>query len=498
MAVWPSFTDGSYKLETVNAAGAVCQNLYPEPIEKGPLQGQNRLRGIPGMTPFGPTLVGGPIRALWSNETELFAIAGGQMWQVFDPSWEAVVGGAPVPPLFIGLIPNGTNPAIVQTNGFQLGIASAGQAFIDPGGGVGLLPIVDTTGAPVNLATLAVLDNYLIGNVANTKQIFLSNLAPDGGTWDPADTAIKEGYPDNIKRVWVDNEELWLFGDETTEVWIDTGGLFPFSRIPGAVFPIGTDSAWAVAGTNGYRFWPWRGQIYMAFGLQPQRISDFGVEEAIKTYSLFDQQNAEAFAWRDGGHIFYAISYPNAGRTWVFDMSTQMWHERLYYSNGQYGRYRGRVYAYAFGKHLVGDYATGQIYQLDPLQYYDAPPIANPTGQGVTLRRRRVAHYINDSLKNIRYNRLTLDMDTGVGISGPTGTLGVAPQVTMRFSLDRGKNWSYERRQSLGQIGQDSTRVFWTQLGASRLGVTAEIVVDDPVPVSINGALIDVGGSTMP
>ena len=481
---WPGFTDGgSYLLETTNAGSVISRNCFPETIQKGIRAGKQRQRGIPGLSTF-KTIASAPLRALWSNKTEAFAIGGGKMWQIFADA---------TPNLLIGNVGNDAHPAIIQSNGFQLAIASANQAYIAPGGGTGIFPIVDTSGAPVNAATLAFMDQYFIAGIVQSKQIMISNLAPAGGTWDPGDVAIKEAYSDNIQRVWVDEpggELLWLFGDETTEIWTDTGGLFPFQRIQSMVFPIGCDSAWSVAGVVGNRFWLWRGVIYWASGYQPQRVSDYGVEEAIKTYSLYDQQNAEAFAWIDGGHIFYAISFPQAGKTWVYDLSEQSWHERLYFNNGVWGRYRPRVYTKAFGMHLVGDYETGVIYSMDPTVYTDA--------LGVPLRRQRVVPYITDGMRNDRYNELTLDMDTGIGITGAPGAPGQNPQVMMRYSHDRGKTWSYQRTMPAGAIGDDLRRVIFEQLGSSYIGPTVEITFTDPCPLSINTAYIDIGQSTKP
>jgi len=344
-------------------------------------------------------------------------------------------------------------------------------------------------------ATMAFIDQYFVAAVPNSKLVRISNLAPDGATWDPGDEAIKEAYSDNIVRAWVDDpggEYLWLFGNDTIEVWTDTAGLFPFGRVPGLVFSIGCDSAWSVAGAAGWRGWLWKGIVWGCGGgtFQPQRISDYGVEQSIRTYPLFDQENAEAFCYIDEGHIFYVISFPISGRTWAYDVSTGLWHERLYYINGKYGRYRPRVYAKFFDKHIVGDYLTGDIYVLDPTVYTDA--------QGVALRRERICPYVADSMKNDRYNRLTLDMDTGIGLEVPSTSLGYDPQVIMRYSKDRGKNWSNERQGTAGKVGEDQTRVMWRQLGSSRIGMTFDVVMTDPVAESINTAFLDIGPGASP
>jgi hypothetical protein len=482
MPLIPGAMGPAYRLQSPNVSCDRSINLVTEVIEQGPRQGQLRMKQIPGLRLYATIPGGGPIRGIFSNEFACWVVSGGQLWQIFQ-------NNAPLPQLQ-GNVANGTNPAIFAKSGPQLMIASAGLAFINTGPGV-VTPVHDNTGQPVQAATIAFMDQYFIAGIQNTNLVQISNLA-DGNIWDPADVAAKEAYSDNIIRVWVDQpggEYLWLFGSDTIEVWTDTGGLFPFQRIQSMVFSIGCDSAWSVAGIAGQRFWTWRGRVYMASGFQPQRISDYGVEYAISTYSRDDQLNSEGFAWVEGGHTFYAISYPTAGRTWVYDASINMWHERLYYSNGQYGRYRPRVLANAFGETLVGDYLNGNIYAMDPNVYTDA--------LGAPLRRQRIFPYITDQEKNQRYNRLTVDIDTGVGLSVPSNQLGYDPQLIMRYSWDRGKNWSNEQQQPIGKIGADDTRFFFPQLSSSRIGMTFELTITDPVPSYFNAAYIDISAGTL-
>ncbi len=490
---WPGFCAGSYTLESPNAACSELINYYTEIIEEvGPRQGRTRIRQIPGL-PKLLTLPLRPIRALWAGGTRAFAVAGNQLFEFYQD-------GTFSPPL--GFIAPGTNPAIIVSNGFQLAIASAGLGFITNGPLVpipghpsdsSVVPIIDTTGAPVQAATMAFMDQYFIAGIQNSKQVMISNLAPAGAVWDPGDTAIKEAYSDNIQRVWVDQpggEMLFLFGAETLEIWQDTGGLFPFQRIQAAVYPFGCDSAWSVAGGTGARFWLWNKAIWASIGTGlPQRVSDYGVEQAIKGYSYFDQVNAEAGWYADGNHSFYAISFIEANVTWVYDLAMKAWHKRLYWHNNQWNRYRPRMFASQWGMNLAGDYETGDIYILDPTVYTDA--------QGVPLRRDRIAPYVGQEMKNVRYNRLTLDMNTGVGLAVAQNAPGWDPQIGMRYSNNRGKTWSNWRTQSLGKLGEDDKRVFFTTLGAARIGWTAHTSVTDPIDASINGADLDVRGGTM-
>lgn len=499
MAEWPSFTDGSYVLESAWVSNADAINYYGEAIEKGPRAGKMRLRQCPGL-PTLCTLPTGPFRGIYAPGDRLFAVGGGILYELYlnpnpTPGNILLVGPS------LGNVGNGTNPVEIVSNGFQLALSSAGKGYITGGPLVpnppypsdqSVIPIIDTQGQPLNSSTMAFMDQYFIAGIAGTSQLQVSNLAPAGGIWDPGDVATKEAFSDVIQRVWVDQpggELLVLFGQQTMEVWQDTGGLFPFSRIQGCAYPIGCDSAWAVAGLNGQRLWLYQGTVYLQAGSgYPNRASDYGVEQAIKGYSYYDQTNCEGSCYLQGGHMFYALSFPQAGVTWVWDAATGNWHKRLIWQNNAWGRYRPRLFAQQFGMILGGDYATGAIYSLDPTVFTDAG--------GIPLRRDRIAPYITDQEKNMRYNRLTLDITAGVGLSLPVGAVGQNPQIGMRYSADRGNTWSTWRNEALGAQGKYNKRVYWTQMGSSYVGMAIHTSITDPVDASINGAYIYLGQGT--
>lgn len=468
----------------------ITKNLFIETIEQGYRAGKKRLRNIPGMRLF-KTVATGPLRQMWSDSATCFVLAGNTLWQIFDDNTATVVNNASN--INIGLVANGPTPADIVSNGTSLAIASNGRLYLSLGAGFGILPLVDTTGAPILASSVAFLGQYFIAAIANTREIMISNLAPDGGTWDPGNVAIKEAYSDKIVRVWVDQpggQYLWLYGTDTTEIWTQTADLFPFTRIQGGVLSIGCDAAWSVAGVAGNRFWLWNGIVWGASGFAPQRVSDYGVEQAIRSYPKADQNNAEGFSWIDGGHTFYAISFPEASKTWVYDLNEKCWHERAFFSNGQFSRYRGRVYTRVFNKHLVGDYQSGAIYELDPTYIYDAG--------GVPLVTDRIFECPNDGMRNVRNGNLTIDADTGIGLPVGPGQPGYDPQILMKYSKDRGKTWSTERQQSMGKVGETQKRIIFAQMGASRIGTAIWLRTVNPVPTSYNTAYLGETPSIMP
>ena len=58
----------------------------------------------------------------------------------------------------------------------------------------------------------------------------------------------------------------------------------------------------------------------------PAILTPPGVSRAWGQYATVD--DAYAWSYRQDGRWFYVVSFPSAKRTWVFDQTTRIWHER--------------------------------------------------------------------------------------------------------------------------------------------------------------------------
>jgi hypothetical protein len=315
------------------------------------------------------------------------------------------------------------------------------------------------------VSSVAWLDGYGLAAVPNSKQWRWSSIN-DFKYWDGADIENKEAYPDNLGRVITHDRRIWLFGLETSEVWENAGlppPASPFARV--ANLPMGampwtpsqvgpTSLMWlANFSQQGDRV------VMRADGVQPVRASTHELEAEFATYStVFD---AEGYPTLHRGHYFYVLSFPTAQKTWAYDLTASIqsgepiWQQWAYFQNGQYGRHRGRVHAHvlAWGKHIVGDYANGVLYEerMDAL-----------TDNGVDIKRERTAPVIMDEDKKLFFGRLELLMQNGVVAQG------VIPQMMLEYSNDGGKTFGNVHHALTGAVGEYERRVIWRQLGASR------------------------------
>lgn len=330
------------------------------------------------------------------------------------------------------------------------------KAFVYDTGTLSLSQITDPAfyGSP----RVDYLDGYGVFVRPNTQQFYISNLN-DFTTFDALDFASDEADPDNLITHIVDHQELILFGERVTTVWFDSGdATFPLSRREGATMEVGCAAKLSVAKLDNTVFFLGRsshgtGLVYKLNQYTPQIISNRGIEYLINSLSRTD--DAFAYTYQKNGHSFYVLTFPTANKTLVYDASIQdpdmAWHVRETYG---YGRDRASCYAFAFGKHLVGDFVSGVLYELDDETHTD--------GGEPIVWSRTTAHIISD-YKRVRHNEVVLNFQQGVGLED-----GSDPLCYLTYSDDGGHSYITPREASLGVIGQRKNRTMWARLGNSR------------------------------
>jgi hypothetical protein len=346
-----------------------------------------------------------------------------------------------------------------------------------------VLPSSD--GAFTGGETCDIVDNYFVYNRPSSQQWGASGvLSPISGN---TSFSSKDGSPDNLVALIVDHREVYLMGENSSEVWTDVGGNpFPFQRIPGTNTQHGIAAKFSVARFGDSFCYVSRNnrgqaQIMQMKGYVPTRISNHAVENSITNQYVDD---AIAWTYQLEGHECYVVSFPTLELTWAYDLASGMWHKWLYTNNdGTYTRHRGNCCAVFQGLVLVGDYQDGSIYEIDKNNYTD-------NGQ-YTRRLRRAPHLVSDFQRQY-FDELQIQFQPGVGLTGITTPLnnevvGADPQAMLRWSNDGGSTWSKEYWTSIGLIGKYKNRAIWRRLGMARDRVF-EVVVSDPINAVIISA----------
>lgn len=464
---WPGFIGAAYTSQALAAAGERCVNLYPERIEAqtGSNPAQAYLVAVPGYSAFA-TLPKSPIQHMVvANNGTLYVIAGGEFYEVSAAAVITHHGSAH--------IPSGGIHYRSADNGNELLIVNDGHAWLYTYAThtfVGLTGLDD----PIDCAFI---DGYFLALKRDSRQFQLSGIM-DGTTWDALDFAVAEGAGDNINAIFADHRELWLFGERRTEVFYNSGNPdSPFERLPGGFIEHGCAAPQSIAKLDNSLVWlggdaRGAGMCWRANGYTPQRISNHAVEWIWSQYERID--DAVAFAYQEMGHQFYVLHFPSArptrimadghpsvgyaGATWVYDAAIGMWHERAYWDqvNGVEGAHRGRYHAFAFGRHLLGDYTSGALYEQAADTYSFA---------GAPRRWLRSAPYLSNEGRMMRYDALEVQMLSGQGLA--TGQ-GMDPLIWLEQSNDGGFTWGASIQAGMGKIGETTYRARWRRLGRSR------------------------------
>lgn len=326
---------------------------------------------------------------------------------------------------------------------------------------------------------VAYQDGYFIFAKPNSNQVYASNIF--ALTFNALNFLNLGGSPDSVLNIVSLYRNLYIFTTRTCEIYYDAGISpgFPFARINGAYMQQGIVAQFSLAQTNNAIFWlgqdnSGQGIVYTTSQYQPDRISTFAVEEAFLEYSTIS--DAIAYTYQEGGHQFYVLNFPTAQATWVFDISTGLWHERAYNNNGVQQMQRGIYHTFAYGIHIVCDWENGNVYQqsLDVM-----------TDNGAWIIRKRVAPHLAKDILRVFYSSFQIDIQQGDGLDGIQQ--GTDPQVMLRFSDDGGRSWSNIKQASFGKIGATKTRAIFRRLGQARDRVF-EITISDPVFVALVGA----------
>jgi hypothetical protein len=522
------FVGGSYQLDSVNIDDQRCVNMYPEIIESGTGKGAQvaylkRTAGTEKIFTCGE----GPIRLVYVPEykspllnLEVMVVSGNKLfvWEYINNDWvlhttEAIygypfaelkttTGQVSAASIIISQSDNNIYGQVVVTDGANCYVYTRS---VDTSVGTNnryFITFVSEGYADVTSATQALnIDNYVIFIKKFSNQYFVSDI--NSFAVNPLSFGSAEGNPDYIIAEASLNRDLWLFGEKTIEISSNTGNAnFPFERVQGGFIEVGILSQFSLSKIDGRLLWLGRsedgqGIVYMANSPNFQRISTHAVEQAISRYA--NPELATSYAYQKNGHNFYVLNFAEA--TWVYDLSTGLWHERAYNKNGLLTRHRGDNYAFVapLGLHLIGDYEKGFVYSLTDSRVtdYNAYIDSNGLDQFNEITRLRRFPHVSGSLKNIFFNSLQIDMQMGLGVDGIQSAsnatpepLAVNPQAMLRWSSDGGHTWSSELYVSLGLTGQYKARAMFDRLGMSRDRVF-EFKITDPCAVTLIDAEID-------
>lgn len=466
-----NFIGGSSRTRTTVFDNQRTVNLYPEASGSGTSKGIAMLLGCPGLTTWA-TLAGGGVRgAIRVSAAQLIVVVGGNVYSLTTTGVSTL----------IGTIVSRTTPVDMAWNGNVVMIVTGPEGyFVDPVGRT-----ITRIGAPfVGADRVDYVDGYFIFNVTGTQKFQITALL--GTSIDALDFATAEGAPDLLISLLVNQREVWLFGETSTEVFFDSGNAdFPFERIQGAFIEQGCAAKYSPAKAAGAVFWltaneHGQGMVVQATGYQPARISTHAVEYAIAQMSSID--DAIGLTYQQEGHTFYQLTFPTGNQTWVYDLTTQLWHERVWRdpADGSLNRHRAQCVVPFAGQMIVGDWGLPKLYTWSLDVFADDGQILPAIRQG--------PHLFDPSGRWLIVDRFWLDLEAGVGLNSGQGS---DPIVVLEWSTDGGKTFPNSINMSAGKIGERRRRAIGRRLGKGR-DFVFRVTITDPVKRALVNADVQV------
>lgn len=329
---------------------------------------------------------------------------------------------------------------------FNLNWAARGNFIqVDTTLSAGITPIVDAC--------------FMAGYVMVTDGVDVWNSTLTNLTFFPGYFGSAEYDPDGITAIYKLNNQLYVFGKNTTQTMANTGGNnFPFTVQQSYTFDIGCVSRQTMCYFNRSLAWIGGGRnmpngVWFLNGNQPNKLSSAAVDFEIA--KLTDAQVAlvtlEAISFEDSDLLY--VHLPT--KTLVFDATATVTEGAKFWTqlnSGPNGTefYRARNFVRFNGMWTCGDLADNRIGFLDSTTggHYGQPVLNRSTGPMAMLP------LVSAGLRSVELKCIT-------------GQTGDTSRIAMQYSSD-GIRWSQIRYASAAPRAAYDRRIRWLPAGLAR------------------------------
>lgn len=460
------FIGGSYKSRSRPLSVQSTVNLYPEYNPTGRSDGA--LQNWPGSERIVTSVAVGADRGSHDFNGVLYKVTGTKLYRVNSVLAETEIGTIA-----------GSARCIFADNGSNMVIVNQGTAYSY--NGVTLSQITDADLESPD--SVAVLNNQFIYDGDGGRWVVSSPGIP--GDIPDVNYASAESNGDDLVRVYVFNQVLYLFGTKTVEPWVnvETTDPPPFVRVDGGIIEdLGLYALHSVANTNQYMYFMASNRnVYRVINYQAENITTPALSYQFSQMTLTD---AIGMTLNIDSQDLYVINFPTDDITYVFSEQLNLWFQIAY--GADIGRHLMNSYHLIYNKHVITDYRNGNVLELKQNVYED--------DSGVQIRQRDSVPINGVSLnkpgQRLIMSSFELIMETGVGLA--TGQ-GSDPEIKIGTSIDGGRTFDYNGNPyvSIGASG-DYILVVRLDKVISFYDLVIRVVVSDPVFISIHAANIEI------
>jgi hypothetical protein len=467
------FVKNSYQTRGVKNSSQRLLNLYAE-INPSDNKTPICLYGTPGFKLKYDLESDNPVWGIQQMGNDLFAVSGSEVFRITSGGTITNIGTMTGTPGKVMLSNNGTQLFILDLNGngWIVEYSEDDEEW----------QLNKITSEGYQLASsVCFLDGYFILSKQESQQFFFSNIN-EGTIFDALDFSTAMWEPDKLVSVFSFNGQIVMFGTQTIEFYQDTGSSpLPFQRINGASIEKGCAARGSIAkNANNLLFLGNDRIVYQLNGYQLSKISTYPIEKEIESYSQKEIDNCLSFIYIQDGHITYILNFPDANKTWCYDLTTGLWHERgsVNINKITMESWNANCYEFFNSNNLVGDKNSGKIYELDLDTY---------TENGLPIISEATSMTLFNNTKRTIVHKFQMDIESGQGIT--TGQ-GINPKIMMQFSKDGGFTYSSQLWRDIGAKGEYKTRAIWRNIGIAR-EVVFKISISDPVKRVLYQPFID-------
>lgn len=425
--------------DNVAANPARLVNVYAEKT----VEGERVLKSVLGMDAH-TQLDGVFVRAMGRVDGLTYAVCGGRLWRIGED-------GAP---MNLGAVD--TSPASICGNNGYVCVQAGTRYFVyDPATSTMTEP---AAGAFTAIGSVEFYGNYTVLTEAGGRRFQWSDLA-EPGTLPGLNFSTADGKDDNLLRAMAMDGRLYLFKEESTEVWYNSGeaGAEAMVRMTGGVYDVGLRSRDLACRFEGGAFIVGNdNRAHLVSGGQFQPVSTPPVETAIKLH-----RPQACLTYSDEGHTFLALIFKDAP-AWVYDLAMGEWHERAEGVN--LGPWNVAASCKIGTEWAVGR-NNGQVSILRRTNEDGSSPLVRE----ITSRTLR--------MDGARAVLREFEIYPRQGFSAGT--------MDLHISRDGGATWTPPKPKSIGETGQFGRRVIWKGMGQSR-SLTAKLRWTDPADISLS------------
>lgn len=312
---------------------------------------------------------------------------------------------------------------------------------------------ITASGFPPSPQMIDYLDGYFIC-VQGDSNVFHVSQLNDATSWEANDFAIAQSAPGKLVGLATLHGRLFLFSENSTEVWYDAGSPdFPFRRDPNYLLEYGCVAKGTIAKGHERIFWLAQdkdgvGSVKMIDGTLPKTVSTPALDYAIQHYQSV--QSAFGFVFKEDGHLFYQLTFPEDEVTWLYDVTMNVWTSL---QGADRKAHRATCHTFFNGKHVIGDKTGSRLLHLSS---------QHVTECGEPIHRERIGpHFFDPSNRNLRVAYFDLLLETG-------GHHLEEAHVILSMSRDGGHHFGKKQLLKIGKPAEFGKRVIWRNLGMAR------------------------------